>query len=451
MLEKRVTEFLSRHLPQSPRILVGLSGGADSVALLLSLHAAGAECVAAHCNFHLRGDESNRDRRHCEELCDALSVPLLIMDFDVDERRAHTSESVEMACRSLRYEWWNDLITGGKADFIAVGHHKEDNVETFFLNLMRGGGIAGLKAMLPVNGTIIRPLLDVSRQEIEDYVRSRGYSWVTDRTNLENVYTRNRLRNIVLPMLEAEFPGAVNSIVRSLAVLRDNYDLYTNAVRQYTDLYITRDEAEHKVYINISGLIAEQPASHAILHELLSPFGFTHSQIDDIYNCASGMNANASSGQTFVTPNASYIFERGVLTGFFQTEEEANEETIDINAGPFTVTRLTPQEFEAIRRACAFDSRSIYLDSAALAGNPQWTIRTWRQGDRLAPFGMKGTRLVSDIYSDAKLTKAQKRSTRLLLRDGVLIWVIGLRASRHFAVTSSTTEIIRITIADQTR
>lgn len=446
MLEKRVKEFLKRHLPPAPRILVGLSGGADSVALLLSLQAAGARCVAAHCNFHLRGDDSDRDRRHCEELCAALGIPLLVKDFDVDARRTLTSESVEMACRSLRYDWWHRLLESDTADYIAVGHHMEDNVETFFLNLMRGGGIAGLKAMLPVNGTVIRPLLDSSRREIEEYVTSRGYTWVTDRTNLENIYTRNRLRNILLPMLEEQFPGATEAIVKSLGVLRENYNLYSNAVRRYADIYVTNDDEKKGLCIDIARLIAEQPASRAILHELLSSRGLTHSQIDDIYSCVSGERANASSGQTFKTHDATYILERGILTGVSQPMTDTQEQRVDIAAHPFTLTHLTPTEFEEIRRARAFDSKSIYLDATALDGNPVWTISPWRQGDRLAPFGMRGTRLVSDLFSDAKLTAEQKRATRLLRRNGELLWVIGLRASRHFAVTPASTEIIRITI-----
>ena len=446
MLENRVNEFITRHLPSAPRIIVGLRGGADSVALLLSLHATGARCVAAHCNFHLRGEESDRDRLHCETLCHRLGIELLVRDFDVESRRAATSESVEMACRSLRYDWWRELLAAGHADYIAVGHHLEDNVETFFLNLMRGGGIAGLKAMLPVNNRIIRPLLDVSRQEIEEYVTSLGYTWVTDRTNLENIYTRNRLRNILIPMLEKQFPGAVESIVRSLGVLRENYSLYTDAVSQYADTYIDRNSSDGRVSIDIARLISERRAARPILHELLSPLGLTHSQIDNIYSCVSGEKSNALSGQTFDTRDTSYILERGILTGISKADETGGEVTVDITTPPFSVARLTYDEFDRIRRARAFDSRSIYLDSSVLDGNPVWTLRTWCQGDRLAPFGMKGTRLVSDIYSDAKLTAEQKRSTRLLFRNDTLMWVIGLRASRHFAVTPSSTEIIRITI-----
>lgn len=446
MLEIRVKEFLKRHLTPAPRVLVGLSGGADSVALLLSLKAAGARCVAAHCNFHLRGDESDRDRRHCEDLCSRLGIQLLIKDFDVDARRAVTSESVEMACRSLRYEWWHELVGSGVADYIAVGHHMEDNVETFFLNLMRGNGIAGLKGMLPVNGTVIRPLLDTSRREIEEYVTTHGYTWVTDHTNLENVYTRNRVRNVLIPAIETQFPGAVGSIVRSLDVLRENYGLYTNAVRQYADTYIIRNEELKRVSVDINRLISEQPASRAILHELLSPLGLTHSQIDDIYACASGKKANASSGQTFMTRGATYILERGILTGAPATAVDNGEQTVDITAPPFTLTYLTPDEFNEIRRTRTFDPNSIYLDTSVLDGDPVWTMRPWRQGDRLAPFGMKGSRLVSDLFSDAKLSAEQKGSTRLLFRDETLMWVIGLRTSRHFAVSHQSTKIIRITI-----
>ncbi|MDE5960388.1 MAG: tRNA lysidine(34) synthetase TilS, partial [Duncaniella sp.] len=198
-------------------IIVGLSGGADSVALLSVMLELGYECVAAHCNFHLRGNESMRDENFCRELCRELSVELLTVDFDVSERCRHTGESVEMACRELRYDWWNGLINKGIGNLIAVGHHREDNVETFFLNLLRGSGLVGLKGMQPRSLNIIRPLLDTTKAEIISYLESRGLKYVTDSTNSSNEFKRNRLRNIVLPEFEQAFPGAMDAIATSIS------------------------------------------------------------------------------------------------------------------------------------------------------------------------------------------------------------------------------------------
>lgn len=437
MLSKKVKEFIHRHLPQSPRIIVGLSGGADSMALLLALKEAGCHILAAHCNFHLRGAESNRDQEHCESICRMLGVELATIDFDVTARRTETGESVEMACRSLRYDWWNGLIDSGIGEYIAVGHHCEDNVETLFLNLLRGSGIAGLKGMLPVNGRIVRPLLECTRAEIEDYVSGRGYRWVTDSTNSENEYKRNRLRNVIIPMLEQEFPGAMSSIVRSLGVLRENFSLYKALTDSRFSLY------DSDGIIDMEGLIRCEPQPRAILHESLTSFGFTHSQIDDLYDCVTNEASDTTSGQMFITPKGRYIYERGKLSRQSETIDEERE--VDLSEHPFSMSRMSISDFWDEVRNGMSNKNVIYFDSSVLEGNPKWSIRSWRQGDRLAPFGMKGSRLVSDLYTDAKYSSRQKHSVPLLFRDGVLVWVIGLRASRHFKVNDATTSVIKIT------
>jgi len=408
------------------------------MALLLAFKHAGCQLTAAHCNFHLRGEESERDRKHCENICKQLDVKLLIKDFDVQTRRDETSESVEMACRTLRYTWWNELIVSGVGDYIAVGHHCEDNVETLFLNLLRGSGIAGLKGMLPVNGHVIRPFLECTRAEIESYVSACGFQWVTDSTNRENDYKRNRLRNVIIPMLEQEFPGAVSSIVKSLGILRTNYALYKHLVISRYSQYVGYDGA-----IGIAKLVDNESEPLAMLHEVLPVEGFTHSQVDDIYACATAKSSKTSSGQIFVTPAGRYVYERGILTKVVCQADDERE--IDISCPPFTMTRITVREFRETIRYGVPDKNTIYLDASVLEGNPRWSVRAWRKGDRLAPFGMDGSRLVSDLYTDAKYSSAQKQSTLLLFRDGLLLWVVGLRASRHFKVTGSTTEVIKIT------
>lgn len=438
MLLNNVKEFIHRHLPQSPRIIVGLSGGADSMALILSLKEAGCNLVAAHCNFHLRGEESERDRRHCESVCHALGIRLLIKDFDVTTRRAHTSESVEMACRSLRYEWWDELIRSGVGDYLAVGHHREDNIETFFLNLLRGSGIAGLKGMLPISGYVIRPMLETTRAEIEEYVTSQGYTWVNDHTNQENEYKRNRLRNTILPLIEKEFPGASDAMTRTLGILRQNYAVYNTTVQDETRKYVHEDGS-----IEIGKLLQSNPGAPTLLHELLPPYGFTHSQIDDVIRCAHSVSCDTASGQRFITSNGSYIFEKGVLSKIIECDTLEHE--VNFSSAPFYAEEISLDQFNEIKSSRKFASNVIYLDKTVFDGNPQWSWRTWRQGDRLQPFGMKGSRLVSDLFSDAKFTANQKHSTPLLFRGDLLIWVAGLRASRHFKVTDSTTSVIKIT------
>ena len=227
--EKKIEAYIKRHALLSPddRIIVGLSGGADSVALLAVLSALGYRCIAAHCNFNLRGTESLRDREHATEIADKLASEYQVIDFNTEAYRRGTGQSIEMACRSLRYRWFEQLRVQYNAAAIAVGHHREDNVETAMLNMLRGTGIAGMAGIAPRSGHVVRPLLDVTRSEICRYLQQQGLQWVDDSSNASNDYNRNRLRNVVLPAVAREFgPKSMDTLAASVCNVRKNYDLY---------------------------------------------------------------------------------------------------------------------------------------------------------------------------------------------------------------------------------
>ncbi len=203
------------------RVVAGVSGGADSTALLLALKSAGVDVVAIHCNFHLRGEESMRDQRAVEELCRKCDVALRIVDFDVEGYRgSKKGVSVEMACRELRYERFYEIMEEVSADRIAIAHNSDDNVETLLMNLLRGSGVTGLRAMLPDTGVLVRPLLDISREEIEKYLQEKGEKFVVDSSNLMSDYRRNFLRNEVIPLLERRWKGVRKTISTSIENLR---------------------------------------------------------------------------------------------------------------------------------------------------------------------------------------------------------------------------------------
>ena len=228
---KRISAFISAHGLFTPddRVLVTLSGGADSVALLHVLLELGYDCVAAHCNFHLRGEESMRDERFVRALCDKLGVQATFVDFDVDSYVSERKVSVEMACRELRYRWFEQMRRQFGCRVIAVAHHADDSAETFFLNLMRGTGLAGLAGIKPRNGVIVRPMLCVGRQDVEAYLAQLQQDYVTDSTNLESEYRRNKIRNIVLPALRKCFPGSDAALSATMANLSGDWLLRTIA------------------------------------------------------------------------------------------------------------------------------------------------------------------------------------------------------------------------------
>ena len=437
--ESRKTEILHRvgsfcranHLlppAYPPKVIVGLSGGADSVALLSILHELGAHCIAAHCNFHLRGDESDRDQHHCEAIAEKLGVRLLVRHFDVPARIQATGESMEMACRSLRYEWWNTLSIAEGCP-VAVGHHKEDNVETFFINLMRGSGLRGLKAMTPRNGLIIRPLLCLSRSDIEDYLSACGLDFITDSSNLSNDITRNRLRNQLLPMLEELFPGATAGVLQSIENLQGNAESLDNLIA---------DQRRHlsDSQLSLSDLASTDPVT---IFEILRPWAFNIQQCRSLAESF----AQRSSGQEFLTPEGRFILSRTTLQKVDSPLEIERE--VSLSEPPFSLSQISREEFQALIKAPHPDPNVIFLDGDTLPQSSPFILRTWRKGDRLQPFGMKGSRLVSDIFSDAKLSAEQKLRTPLLFVGDKLLWVIGMRASRHFPVTPSTRRILKLT------
>lgn len=212
-------------------VIATVSGGADSIALVSALAATGINVIAAHCNFHLRGEESMRDQHHVEDICRKLNVKLLVKDFDIaDYIKTHKGESIEMACRKVRYEWFDNIAKEFSAVRIATGHNADDNIETLFLNLMRGSGTTGLRGMLPDNGKIWRPLLSFHRREIESYLKEKRIDFITDSSNLSNDYRRNFLRNRIIPLLRSRWEGFDKALDRSLSILRNENHVVNSMV-----------------------------------------------------------------------------------------------------------------------------------------------------------------------------------------------------------------------------
>ena len=434
-----VADAIRRHrlLDRGDRVVVALSGGADSVALLSVLVDQGYDCVAAHCNFHLRGEESQRDMRHARDVCRRLGVDLAVKDFDVAARCAATGESVEMACRSLRYEWFDELLTREHARALAVGHHREDNVETIMLNQLRGTGIDGMLGIRYRRDYVIRPMLDCTREQIESYLAARGLTYVTDSSNLSDAHLRNCLRNHVIPELERYFPDAWKGILATAANLRAAASIYHKVIEDYRRHYVGADGR-----IDLSGLVAEAGEdAPAVLRELLRDAGITAAQCGDmVASCGrSGLRFEAADCTTVVE------LDRGVLS-VCRSGPPGRDDVYAVSLSRdilspvnLRISRHDISEFRPVR-----DPDTIYLDISALDDSRPWTLRRWRRGDRISPYGMKGSRLVSDLFSDAKYSAADKRAAWLLTCGDEVVWVVGLRASRLFAVTPLTRTYLKI-------
>lgn len=438
--ETRTAQFIDREglLHRRAPVVVALSGGADSVALLDVLLSLGYDCRAAHCNFHLRGEESMRDMNHCRKIAATLGADLYVRDFDVAARmQARPRESVEMACRELRFDWFASLLDREGAQAVAVGHHREDRIETFMLNLMRGTGIAGLTAMRPRSASVVRPLLQFSRAEIEQYLADRGLTFITDSSNASDVHRRNRLRNNILPALADAFPGAYDAILRTIANLESAGAIYSEAIAAKKTLYLDGNR------IDISALSAE-PEKATVLLEILRPLGFTYSQVCDM------LDARTATGARFISTDSKVVanLSRGaiVLTDgsrIVQPETETYPVNIrhDITA-PLAVAVSTHGIAEF--RPSAEGPHAAYFDSDILEGNPVFALRRYRRGDRMTPFGSSKSKLVSDLFANARYTLADKESQWLLTRNDVIIWAPGLKNSALFTLGPSTKTYIRM-------
>ena len=434
--ETRAKAFIESQglLHANAPVVVALSGGADSVALLAVLNALGYDCRAAHCNFHLRGEESMRDMRHVQALCARIGVDLSVRDFDVPAYQEIHGGSTEMACRDLRYAWFADLLDREGAQAVAVGHHREDRVETFMLNLMRGTGIAGLTSMRPRSVNVVRPLLPFTRQEIEQYLVDQGLSFITDSSNASDVHRRNRLRNNILPLLEDAFPGATDAILRTVANLEEAEKVYRNAIEHKAREYRKTNT------IDISRLACDESA-RTVLFEMLYPLSFTITQVDDILS-----NATAS-GARFFSTDGRVVAElnRGILEltdasslgipldAYIVDIRHDIDVPVHISVAHFPVENFHPEPL---------GPSVAYFDEASADG--VWELRHARRGDRIVPFGSKKSKLLSDIFASAKLSASQKRAQWVLTRNDEIVWLPGLKNSAHWSVGPDTQRYIRL-------
>lgn len=443
---EKIDSFIKKHhlFTSGCRYLATVSGGADSVVMLRTMLNLGIDCEVAHCNFHLRGEESDRDERFVRELCSQLGVKCHVTHFDVDAYEKEHHVSTEMACRELRYKWFRSLVKELKLSGIIVAHHRDDNIETLFLNIMRGSGIAGMTAMRPINGDILRPMLCVTRAEVEQYATEIGQDFITDSTNAENDVKRNRLRNIILPQLREHFPDADAGILRTIENMTQCNAIYKLNIDDIRKSHITTKDSTLTIHLSdfIDRYIASDCAE-TIVFELIRNFGFYPTQSSDIMTAYLGDNPT---GKMFLSSTHEAELSRGNLNITPTTRNDENEWNVNLSAPILVPIKIS------IERHCSndFNPKTINgKDTACFSADIQQaklTLRHWRKGDRFHPFGMKGSRLVSDLFSDAKLSEQEKKSVWLLVADDEIVWILGMRTSSRYKITDNSPEYIQLSI-----
>ena len=436
MFQAKVERFIQRHglLTGKRLVLVGLSGGADSVALLGVLVRLGYPCRALHCNFHLRGDESDRDEVFARQFADSLGVPFLKVDFDTRGYAAIHQESIEMAARSLRYRWFEEQRQAFNAEAIAVAHHRDDSVETLLMNLLRGSGIRGLGGIRPRNGQVVRPLLAVSRAEIEEWLQTQGWDYVTDSSNLSDAYTRNFIRLRVLPLLEQLNPAARETIARSAAHLSAAEQLYAYTV----------EEARKAVFITSDSLSIEAlmryPSPETLLYEWLRPLGFSRIVVGELFESLTGL-----SGKQFYSATHQVLKDRDRLY-IAPLQEPSAWQPIEIPVATGELTQPLHLSFQLMERTSDFQleraSDAAYFDAEKLPG--RLTLRLPQKGDWFVPFGMRGRKKLSDFFADQKMNRWEKLRQPLLCAGESIVWVVGRRADDRFRVGEETKMIFSV-------
>lgn len=442
-----VADFIAKHqlLSRDGLHIVALSGGADSVALLLVLKQLGYRIEAAHCNFHLRGEESDRDEAFVCQLCEAQNIPIHRVHFDTKEYATLHKVSIEMAARKLRYRYFEQLRQDLGADTICVAHHRDDAVETLLMNLMYGTGIHGLTGIRPKNGAVVRPLLCVSRSEIEEYLHSIGQNYVIDSTNTVDDVLRNKIRLHLIPLMQQILPKSSENIAKTADNIKEVEAVYDDAIRSGLSGIVKTlrpaigaSDRHGAVCVAIDDLQA-LPSSECFLFEWLRPYGFTSTQVLQIAE-----SFGAPSGKTYSSTTHVLYIDRGTL--IVAPVYQLPSSLVIPEEGVYKFLdnlkfRITISDDLSVSKS----DDCITIDKAVVEF--PLTVRIIQSGDHFQPFGMNGSKLVSDYLTDKKVSLWAKRSQMVVTdKKGEVVWLVGHRIAHPFRITPATKSVLRIEV-----
>ena len=434
--KEKVKNCIARHelLGREHPVLVALSGGADSVALACVLQDLGYKIEAAHCNFCLRGAESDRDEAFVTDFCQRRKIVLHRRCFSTHAYAHEHHVSIEMAARTLRYDFFEQLLQERELDCVAVAHHREDNTETVLLNLLRGTGIRGLRGIQYRNGKVVRPLLDVSRQEIEDYLAECHQDYVTDSTNLQDEVQRNKIRLNVMPRMREIYPNADESIHQGARRLSDAFRIYEYGM----DLLMQQVVHGNRILLEE---LNRTPAPETVLYEILNRMDFNPAQVAAIYEQQGG-----ESGKVYESATHRLLRDREALVFEKKAVRPARLEKVLPLEG---IMRVTDDVTFLISRSSYSSGSPLPREKNVICMDLDkvefpLVVRTPQTGDRFMPFGMKGMKLVSDFLTDLKKNVFEKERQLLVCSGDKIAWVVGERPDDRFRVTEHTRHILRI-------
>jgi tRNA(Ile)-lysidine synthase len=442
MLQSRLVDYIRMHqmATDQDKILVGVSGGIDSMVLLHLLTHAGFSVGVAHCNFSLRGEESDADEQFVRYHCLMNGIPVHSIKFDTLEYANENGLSIQVAARELRYAYFDEICKEHKYTRIAIAHNLNDSVETVLINLTRGTGLKGLSGIKPINGNIIRPLLFATRNQIEEYATLHKISYREDSSNATIKYKRNFIRHKVMPLLRELNPSA------DISIYQTSQHLYEAQLLVERQLLHIRKEIVHEdrgvVYLDIQKLKSE-PAANLFLVDILSDFNYTPAMAGEVYGLlesSTGSKVESDTHVVFRDRNQLIIQPKQIFQPHL-VQVDANTRHIDhpikLNITLNDYSKGFPLEK---------DPKVANLDFAKIEF--PLSIRPWQPGDRFIPFGMTGFKKISDFLVDIKLPLADKGKVFVLTSANEIVWVIGHRIDNRFRVDDETQKVLRFELED---
>jgi tRNA(Ile)-lysidine synthase len=433
------SDFITKERLFSPddQILLAVSGGLDSVVLCELSHRAGIRFVVAHCNFQLRGAESDRDETFVREVAQRYGREVMVQHFDTRAFAATRQLSIQVAARELRYGWFGQLAEGwGEKAVIVTAHQLDDNIETMVMNFFRGTGLTGLRGMLPRQGRIVRPLLFAGREELRRFADEAKLTWVEDSSNESDIYTRNFFRHQILPLVERAYPSTLDNLAGNLSRFRETEVLYREAIdRQKKNLM---EQKGGEVHIPVLKLKKAGPLP-TLIFELLSPYGFTPQQIGSITGLL-----NSPSGKYICSATHRLLKDRRWL--ILSPLHDAGSAMVMIGKGrtivDFARGTLHLEWLADFTGRPSAESSVAWLD----AGQIEFPLllRPWRPGDYFYPLGMRKKKKLARFFIDQKLSVADKEKVWVLEMNKKIIWVVGKRIDDRFKLTPSTREVLKI-------
>ena len=435
MIEK-ISHHINRNLPflKGKKLLVAISGGIDSVALTYLLSELDFNISLAHCNFNLRGKESDLDEYFVKKLGEKLDLPVFTTHFNTEVFAKENKQSTQIAARSLRYNWFQKLKEEHSFDYILTAHHADDNLETFLINLTRGSGLDGFTGIPEINGRIVRPLLRFSRKEILTFIKEKKIDWREDKTNTQTKYIRNKIRHKVIPFLKEINPNLLNSFAKTAEYLKESQHIIKDRIKKVASEVLTEDK--NTIAINIQK-VEKLSNPKAYLYQLLKTYNFT--EWNDVYNLLS-----AQSGKQVLSKTHTLLKDRGSLV-LFKNICTTSIESIFIQENELEITKPIHIKIEIVLEKSRKNKETIFIDKEKCVFPLQ--LRRWQNGDFFYPSGMTGKKKLSKYFKDEKFSLFEKLNTWLLCNNNNdIIWVVGYREDSRYEMTRQTNSLFKISL-----